>query len=495
MRGLGRRVGDGITVLGIALMLSSCGGGGGTTSGSGGTGPVVVTPTPTPTPTASNACSLRARQDWVLAQFDEWYLFPETMAYVNPAGFSDLLDYVDALAAGARAQGRDRYFSYVTSIAAENAYYMSGETAGFGFRLYTDAAARRLFVSEAFEGAPALAAGIDRGAEILAIGTSAATLRNVSDIIAAQGDYGLYLALGADLDGTRRFFRISDAGGTRVVELAKATFEIDPVSPRYGARILDRGGRKVGYVNLRTFIYTAEAQLRAAFAQLKAQGVEDVVVDLRYNGGGALSVAQTLGSLLGGARSSSDIFTRLRFRPSKTAENEDYRFQPEASAIAPRRMAFITSEGSASASEMVVNAFRPFMPDAIALIGENSYGKPVGQIALDKPECDDRLRIIAFAVENAAGESSYYGGLAPLMAHSCRARDELGYGLGDADEDMMARALDFIEGRSCTPISGTGIARTASAAADRTGGAAPPVLKPLVPPQPSQPQRDMPGFF
>jgi len=473
----------------MVLALAACGGGGSAPSGAGGGGGIIA-PTPTPTPTPINtACSLRTRQDWALAQFNQWYLFPDTLSYVNPAGFSNLSDYVDALTSTARLQGKDRFFTYVTSIAEENAYYSSGSTGGFGMRLYVDSSARRLWVSETFEGAPALLAGIDRGAEILSIGGTA-----VSAIIASQGQYGLYTALGGDSAGVTRSLQIRDGAGTRNVSLTKADFNIEPVSSRYGLRIFTDNGRKIGYINLRTFITPAVPALRTAFATLKGQGIDEVIVDLRYNGGGAVAVAQTLASLLGGARHASDLFTTLKFRPEQSAENSPYYFQAEASAIAPKRIAFIGSASTASASELVINGMRPYLRSEIALVGENTYGKPVGQIALDKSECDDRLRLIAFATVNADGQGDYYNGLAPVMEQSCRARDELQYPLGDQTEDMVARAVDFLDGRACTRITGSGVGQFGVVSADRNAVALPD-LRPLVPENPSAPQRDMPGFF
>ena len=146
------------TMLSLVAMLSACSGGGsGSISGGGGS-----SGGGSPTPTSS-ACSLANRQAWVKAQMDEWYLFPETLpGSLSGAGYSTLEAYVDALTATARSQGRDRYFTYVTSIAEENAYYSSGSSAGFGVRLSYDTGARRVFVAEAFENAPALTAGIDR---------------------------------------------------------------------------------------------------------------------------------------------------------------------------------------------------------------------------------------------------------------------------------------------------------------------------------------------
>lgn len=251
----------------ILALLSGCGGGGGGGNGGGGGGGVIVVPPgptpPPPPPTSGNGCSLRERQDWAAAVLGEWYLFPESMAAsVNPDSFTSVQTYIDALVAPARALNKDRFFTYVTSLAADNAFFTSGSSAGLGARLSIDSAARRLFISEAFEDAPALAAGIDRGTEILAIGTSAADLRTVDSIIAAEGNDGISAALGPNTAGTARLLRVRETNGTiRDVTVTKPGFT---VSSRYGARIIDDGGKKVGYLNLRTFIDTADSQLRMA---------------------------------------------------------------------------------------------------------------------------------------------------------------------------------------------------------------------------------------
>jgi C-terminal processing protease CtpA/Prc len=470
--------------LSLALVLSSCGSGGGG-GGTASSGPIASVPPPV---TASDTCSLRSRQDWAAAELREWYLFPETLpASLDPSPYATVEDYIDALTATARAQGRDRFFTFLTSIAEENAFNNSGTSAGFGVRLALDASGR-LFITESFEGAPALAAGIDRGTEILAIGTSSATLQSVSALLAAGGTQALNDALGPNNAGTARVLRVSDASGTRDVTLTKASFDLQPVSSRYGAKVIVDGGRKVGYINLRTFILSANQPLQDAFAQFGAQGITDVIVDMRYNGGGLISVAESFGDLLGRNRAPGDVFDTLSFRPEKAANNTTHFFTPPAQAIAPTHIAFIATGGTASASELMINGMLPYLHANEALIGTNTFGKPVGQIAVDQPACDDRFRIIAFALQNAAHQGDYFAGLASRMDASCQAADDIGHPMGDPNEASTRAALNFIEGVSCAPITASagGIATQAVREAPR---------ELLTPAQPTVVQRNLPGSF
>ena len=180
----------GRTSLSIALAgaLVACGGGGGSSGGGGGpiAGP---SPTPTPSPTSSTAtCSVADRQQWVRGQMDTFYLFPDLLdTSVDPAAFNTVQGYLDALVAPARAQSRDRGFTFITSIEEENELINSGSNAGIGIRILYDSAQSRAFVSEAFENAPGFAAGLDRGTEILAIGLPGGPLVSVATLFAQGG--------------------------------------------------------------------------------------------------------------------------------------------------------------------------------------------------------------------------------------------------------------------------------------------------------------------
>ena len=468
-------------VLAMTAMLSGCGGSDGGSITTGGS-------SASPTPTSTAGCSLRERQDWAAAQLREWYLFPDTLpASLSPTAYTTVDDYIDALTATARAQRKDRYFTYLTSIKEENAYYESGASAGFGIRLALDQTGQRLFSAESFEGAPALAAGIDRGTEIIAIGTTSANLRTVTAIIAAEGTAGLNTALGPNTAGTARVLRVADAAGTRDVTVTKTDFTLLPVSTRYGAKIIDDGGRRVGYLNLRTFISTAEPALKAAFANFRANGVTNVIVDFRYNGGGSIVTAQVLGDLLGGGRSTSEVFDYETYRTEKAANNTTRFFAPQPQSIAPTRIAFIGTGGTASASELVINAFTPYLHTNAALIGTNTFGKPVGQLAFDRAACDDRLRVVAIATQNAARNGNYFDGLASTVEASCQAADDIAYQLGDPLEASTRQALNFLAGRSCTPITGDASARSLRTSAQRQ------TL--LTSDRPDTAQREVPGLF
>ena len=472
------------SLVGLVALLSACGGGG--NSGSSSATPITVIPTPTPTSTATSGCSVLERQNWVGAQMLEWYLFLDLLpATLDPTKYPSVEEYLNALTANARAQSKDRYFTYLTSIKAEDAFYASGSSAGFGIRLSYDSAAGRLFVNEAFEDAPALTAGIDRGTEILAIGSTADNLQTVASLFAAGGSTAVSSALGTSTAGLVRVLRVTSGGVQRDVTVTKADYSIQPVSSRYGVKVLDDGGRKVGYVNLRTFITPADPQLRAAFDMFRAQGITQVIVDLRYNGGGLVSIAKLMGDLMGANRAGS-VFSYTTFNSQKTARNETAYFTPQPQSIAPMKLAFIGTGGTASASELVINAFTPYLHANSALIGSNTYGKPVGQIPLDLPACDDRLRVIAFRTENAAHVGDYYTGLATKVEASCQAGDDIFRPLGDPSEASVKGALDFLGGRTCTPISAAGTQSAQSLSSKR---------ETLQAPRPDTSQREVPGLF
>ena len=460
----------------LAVSLAACGGG---DSPSGGGG----TPTPPPAGGGTDTCSLSARQDWVRGVLNEWYLFPDLLdTSVNKANYSDVQSYIDALVAPARAQNKDRYFTYLTSIKEENDLINNGSNAGFGIRLIYDTGANRVYVAESFETGPAFPAGFDRGTEIISING-----QSVASLMASGGPSAVSQALGPSDPGVTRTFVIRNGSVEQTVSVTKTEYALDPISDRYGVQILNDGTGEVGYVNLRTFIVSdAGPQLRAAFQQFRDRGITKVILDLRYNGGGLVSVAELLGDLMADGRE-GQVFSRTVLRDSKSSENSTALFQNQAEQIAATKIAVIGRAGTASASELVTNSFIPYLGGNLALIGTNTYGKPVGQYAFDRSACDDRLRAVTFKTVNSAGNGEYFSGLAGVMDATCRADDGIFKSFSDPSEASISVALDFLAGRSCTAIAGSGSDPSVQSVGTRK--------ELLQPAWPTAAQRDVPGIF
>jgi C-terminal processing protease CtpA/Prc len=468
----------------LAFALAACGGDGSAPAiagGGGGGG------NPTPTPTA---CSLSEQIDFGDAVLDQWYLFPNLLDNtVNRANFTTLQGFLDARVAPARAQSVDRFFTFATSIAEENALISSGSSAGFGIRLAYNTTENRVFILEAFEAGNGFAAGLDRGAELLGIGTNASNIQTVTSLMTSGGAQAVVDALGPSDAGVTRVLRFETAGGVITeASVTKSDFSLDPISDRYGAVVLDNGGTKVAYINLRTFIVQdASDQLRAAFATFGAEGITEFIIDFRYNGGGLVNVADTFGDLLGAGRV-GQVWSETVFRASQSQENSTRRFENEANAIQPTKIAFIGRGGTASASELVINSMIPYLGNNMALIGEDTFGKPVGQSGFDLADCDLRVRAVTFQTNNADGNGEYYTGLADSVANTCAADDDFTKPLGDPTEASIATALDFLAGRACTAI---GAAPTPNVATSDTM----PQTQLLQPIRPNATQIDVPGSY
>ena len=266
------------------LLAAGCGGGGGDDDGL----------------TATDPCGVAAQKNLVFTRANSDYLFLELLpSGIDPAQFADADDLLDAMTATARTQQKDRFFSFLTSITAEQQFFAGGQSIGFGVTTKTNVPASgpptQVFIAQVFSPSPALSAGFARGDEILQVGETGATLVDVSTLLATPT--GFTDALGPAQAGITRVFRVRPVSGPDVTRtVAKGSFSLDPVPTP--VTIQRTGLTPVGYLNFRTFISPADGLLRNAFAQFRAENVRDIIIDLRYNGGGLVSTAEILASLL-----------------------------------------------------------------------------------------------------------------------------------------------------------------------------------------------------
>jgi C-terminal peptidase prc len=353
------------------------------------------------------------------------YLWYREIPPLAPARFDSPEAYLEA----ARYRPLDSSFSYITSAAESEAFY--GESAYVGFGFSSAAAGSELRVTQVFPGSPAEEAGLRRGDRITAIDGQA-----VSALIESGG---LDAALGAADIGVSRTLTFARGGAPASAAVTKRVVTIPTVSL---TRVYEVAGRRVGYVFFRNFVTPSFAALDAAFGELKRAGVTELVLDLRYNGGGLVSVAQHLADLIGGTLTQGQVFAEFSHNDRHGELNETLRFGSAANALALSRVVMITTRASASASELVANSLRPFMP--VVLIGDRTFGKPVGQYTFEF--CEKLLALVAFSLENANGESDYFDGLAP----TCAAADDVDRQLGDPAEASLHEALVYIDTGSCS---------------------------------------------
>lgn len=419
----------------VSVVLAACGGGG---SGSG--------------LSAGGPCSVTNQKQFVLDAAREWYFFLELLpTSFSIANFATAAEVLDALTATARAQGKDRFFSFLTTPQADSSFFQEGQFIGFGFQSRIQGS--QLFLTDVFEGSPAADGGFTRGAEVIALDSGSGFVA-MATILAS--DPNLQQAFGPSQEGVQRGFRIRLPAGQQFdVTLSKRIVTILPVPTAGGVAILSLPSNPsvpVGYIRLRTFISTAETPLRNAYAQFLAQGIQNFIVDFRYNGGGLVSVAELIGDLNGGSRSAADVYSNMRFNASKSANDVTRRFRQQPQSVAPVRLAFITTNATASASELVVNSMEPWVE--VAIVGDDTFGKPVGQSAFDLSGCDLRLRLVSFKNTNANGEGDYFDGLGSTLAFACAAADDLNRAPGDGLESSTSAALFWLGTGACGQIMG-----------------------------------------
>jgi len=392
------------------------------------------------------SCTATGQAIFVRDTLQELYLWYRELPDANPARFASAEAFLDAV----RFRPLDPSFSYITSRAASDAFYSESQFIGLG--LSTSVSGGELRVLQVFDSSPAEEAGLERGARIETIdGRAVSTLIAAGGVDAAFGlaEEGVVVAL----EFSRR------SGERRSVTIRKRAVTIPTVSL---TRVFEVDGRKVGYLFFRNFVRPSVAALDDAFAALREAGVRELVLDLRYNGGGLVDVAVHLGSLIGGAPLRDQVFAESRHNDRNARLNETLRFTSPVAALGLERLVVIATRASASASELVVNALRPFMP--VVIVGDRTYGKPVGQYGL--PFCDKVLAPVAFAMVNADGGGDYFAGLPA----DCAAADDLTHDLGAADEASLAAALGFIATGTCAAPVTTARARADASAGQRAVG-------------------------
>ena len=221
--------------------------------------------------------------------------------------------------------------------------------------------------------------------------------------------------------------------------------------------LLSGNGRKVGYVLFNEHSQGAQDKLITAFTTLRNDGVQDLVLDLRYNSGGFLYVAQTAAALVAAAGIDGQVFETLRYsdRRSAAGVSETFIFSTNVQTaestyglghplpqLGLPRVYVLTSLLTCSASESIINSLRGVGIQVI-LIGDRTCGKPYGFHRKDN--CGLAYFPIEFQVYNALGFGDFTAGF-PVQ---CRVFENPTTALGAANEPLLAAALRHIDTGSC----------------------------------------------
>jgi carboxyl-terminal processing protease len=408
---------------------------------------------------------------WLRSWIDELYLWYAEVPPVDASQYATVLDYFDALRTQAitiTGAPKDKFhFTYPTAV--WEALAESGVEAGYGatFAVLAPAKPRRIVVAYTEPGSPG-AAALARGAEIVTVDGTA--------VVDGDRD-ALNAGLFPDTAGETHTFSVLDLGATtpRTVTLTSADVTRVPVQ-----NVKTLAGGKVGYLTFNDHIATAEAELVDAIDQLKTAGVTDLVIDLRYNGGGYVYIASQLAYMIAGPATAGKIFEKTIFNdkyPTTDPETgqplEATPFYDVTSAAMPQplptlglsRVFVLTGPGTCSASEAIMNGLSGIDVQVIQ-IGATTCGKPYGFRPRDN--CGTTYFAIQFQGVNDKGFGDYTDGFSPDGTTSaplpgCRVADDFTHALGDPAEARLAAALAYRTSGTCPPATLTKAARALSA--------------------------------
>jgi C-terminal processing protease CtpA/Prc len=403
------------------------------------------------------------------------YVIGATVAYADPAtNITSRLqlatndDVTDAYFNSQRsplftASGKPKdqfHFTYATTDWV--ALATGGNVAGFGFQAAVLAGRppRKVVVAYTQPGTPATANALARGAEFLTI--------NGVDVINGSDVGTLNEALFNPTAGKQYTFTVLDIGAAASRTISMTATEISEI-PVQNVHTLPAPNDHVGYMLFNDHIATAEAELITAVSQLRAAnggaGIGDLVLDIRYNGGGYLDIASELAYMIAGpAATAGKVFDSVTFNDKQSAMNTPTLFHNTAQGFSTAqgtplphldlpRVFVITTGNTCSASESIMNGLRGIGIDVIQ-IGGTTCGKPYGFYAQEN--CSTTYFAIQFKGVNNVGFGDYADGFIPAGTGGqqndlpgCAAADDYTHALGDTGEGLLATALAYRNSGSC----------------------------------------------
>jgi len=296
---------------------------------------------------------------------------------------------------------------------------------GFGFFFNAEGDLRVKYVERE---SPAGKAGIRRGWRVSKInGSTNISTSNSSFIVTNVFE-----------SSQTSFTFIKPDGSSVDISLTTGKYKEHPV---YFDSVYNMNSKKIGYMVFKSFLgdtVEINSEFNRVFNRFSSEGISDVVIDLRYNGGGYVSVQTKLANYLINAAGNNNLMMKQQYNDKSSRYNQSTTFRKSGS-LNLSRVFFIVSSSTASASELLINNLKPYMD--VKLIGpSNTHGKPVGYFPV--PVGDWYVFPISFRTVNKNGEGNYFNGF-PVDS---KVNDGLTKDWGDVTESCFASALKFITG-------------------------------------------------
>jgi len=389
-------------------------------------------------------CSQASVNRHAFAYLKEWYLWYEHLPAINPADYESL----DKMIAVVKYREGDKLidrFSYAVKKEEHDNYY-AGKRYGMGMSMMRDEE-NNIYISMVYPESPAGVAGLKRGQKLLAMnGVTVEELdeneeynkqhRSDADFEEKTDWNNVY---NAENKGEAVVFKVLEEGN----ELETTVYLDDYIGLSVLAyKVLEHDGVKTGYIHFKSFITPSEEELNEVFAVFKEENVEQLVIDLRYNGGGLVKIAKQFVNLVAGDKVKGEEIIKLIYNSKHPEQNTSYKGEVLKNSLSGiKKVAFIVSSGTASASEMVINSLTPYTE--VVLVGKTTYGKPVGMNSKDI--CDQTIIPITFKYANSQDYGDFFLGMEP----DCAAGDDFKHDFGDEREEALSVALTRLSSGKC----------------------------------------------
>jgi len=363
---------------------------------------------------------------YIMKEFYYWYDKPEAASIntTNKGNYNDPYELLEAM----RYQELDRW-SFVADYDEFNEE-MQGSFVGHGFRIGVDGSgnARILMI---YNNSPLYANGVRRGWIVLKINNV-----EVAPILIAEDGQAYSNLIGPSQAGITNIFLFKKPDGTEVtISSTKASFTVNTV---LASEILQLSSGPTGHIVFESFITPAVNELATAFANFKANNIKDLILDLRYNSGGYLNIAQTLASYIAGDARKGSAFAKLSYNNKHQDENYTFPFIATPYSLGLSRIVVITTRSTASASESVMNGLKPFVN--VVSIGDTTNGKPTGMNGWPIGE-KYYMWPVTFKMVNSLDEGDYFDGIYPTKVMP----DDFTRDFTDINELCLKEAIHYLE--------------------------------------------------